>query len=49
MDGAARNLVAEVPDDHFDYYREQVRKQWNEELGRIEITTDDKDERAKFY
>jgi predicted alpha-1,2-mannosidase len=49
MEGAARNLLAEVPDDDFDAYRTQTRNKWNHELGKIRIETNDADERANFY
>lgn len=49
MEGAARNLAAEVPDDDFDKYRTAVQKSWNEHLSRIEIKCDDIDEKVKFY
>ena len=49
MDGAARNLAAEVPTDDFDYYYAQTRRSWNEHLSRIEIACTDSDERTKFY
>lgn len=49
MEGAARNLAAEVPDDDFDKYLAATRKNWNEQLARIEIKCDDYDERVKFY
>lgn len=37
MEGAARNLAAEVPDDDFDKYLAAVQDDWNEQLSRIEI------------
>jgi len=49
MEGAARNLAAEVPEDDFDKYRAATRKAWDEHLSKIEITCDDRDERVKFY
>lgn len=49
MEGAARNLAAEVPDDDFDRCLRIARQTWNEHLSRIEITTSDRDERVKFY
>lgn len=49
MEGAARNLAAEVPDDDFDKYLATTRKNWNEQLSKIEIKCEDKDEKVKFY
>lgn len=49
MEGAARNLAAEAPEDDFDKYLSVTRKNWNEQLSKIEITCDDPDEKVKFY
>ena len=49
MEGAARNLAAEAPDDDFDKYLATTQKNWNEQLSKIEITCDDPDEKVKFY
>lgn len=49
MEGAVRNLAAEVPEDDFDKYLAVTRKNWNEQLSKIEITCDDPDEKVKFY
>lgn len=49
IEGAARNLAAEVPEDDFDKYLAATRKAWDEHLSKIEITCDDSDEKAKFY
>ncbi len=49
MEGAARNLAAEAPDDDFDKYLAATRKNWNEQLSRVEIKCDNRDEKVKFY
>ena len=49
MEGAARNLATEVPEDDFDKYLGATRKAWDKHLAQIEITYDDPDEKAKFY
>ena len=49
MEGAARNLAAEAPEDDFDKYLAVTWKNWNEQLSKIEITCDDPDENVKFY
>lgn len=49
MEGAARNLVAEAPADDFDKYLAVTRKNWNEQLSKVEIKSNDIDEKVKFY
>lgn len=49
MEGAARNLLAEVPDDDFDHCAAQARNKWNRELGKIRIQTSDADDKVNFY
>lgn len=49
MEGAARNLLAEVPDDNFNAYLVQTRQKWNHELGKIKIQTSDIDDKVNFY
>ena len=49
MEGAARNLAAEAPDDDFDKYLSAVRKKWNDQLAKVEIQCEDRDEKVKFY
>lgn len=49
MEGAAANLAAEVPEDDFDKYWTAARQNWNEQLCKIEIKCDDRDEKVKFY
>lgn len=49
MEGAARNLAAEVPDDDFDKYRSAARKRWSDILSVIQIECGDRDEKVKFY
>lgn len=49
MDGAARNLQAEAPEDDFDKYLTQTREKWNHELGKIEVQTDIIDDKVNFY
>ncbi|MDO4164206.1 MAG: GH92 family glycosyl hydrolase [Bacteroides sp.] len=49
MEGAARNLTAEVPTDDFDRYLDAARRNWNEQLAKIEIKCADRDEKVKFY
>lgn len=49
MEGAARNLAAEVPDDDFERYRIEAQHVWDKQLSCIEIRCNDVDERIKFY
>lgn len=49
MEGAAKNLKKEVPEDNFDKYLASAQKMWNHELNKIEVTTPDKDAKANFY
>ena len=49
MEGAARNLAAEAPADDFDKYLAVTRKNWNEQLSKVEITGDNKDDKVNFY
>ena len=49
MEGAARNLAAEASADDFDKYLAVTRKNWNEQLSKVEIKSNDIDEKVKFY
>lgn len=49
MEGAARNLAAELPDDDFDKYRAAARENWNRQLSKIAVKCGDRDEKVKFY
>ena len=37
MEGAAKNLQAEVPENDFDKYLAETKANWNRQLGKIEI------------
>lgn len=49
MEGAAKNLKAEVPEDNFDKYLAVTQNKWNHELSKIEISSPDKDDKVNFY
>ena len=49
MEGAMRNLQAEMPDNDFDKCLASARKDWDERLGKIEIECGNRDEKVKFY
>ena len=48
-EGAAKNLLAEVPDDNFDKYRNLTRDNWNRQLSKIEIVSNNTDDKVNFY
>lgn len=48
-EGAARNLQAEVPDNDFEKYRTAARESWNSQLGKIEVTGENSDDKVNFY
>ena len=49
MEGAERNFMAEAQDDSFDSYLSKAREIWNEALGKVEVSTDNLDEKVTFY
>lgn len=49
MEGAAKNLQAEVPDNNFDKYRTAARERWNKELGKIEVQGTNTEDKINFY
>ena len=49
MEGAEKNLLAEAPHNDFDKYLAASQKEWNEELARVEVKGNDKDDIVKFY
>ena len=49
MEGAMRNLQAEMPDNDFDKCLASARKDWDEQLGKIEIECGNRNEKVKFY
>lgn len=49
MDGARRNVEADIPEWDFESVRGNATKLWNEYLSKIEIETADKDQRTMFY
>ena len=48
-DGAAVNLLAEVPTDDFDKVLALTQENWNKELGKYKVECDDKDRLVTFY
>lgn len=49
MEGAQKNLEAEATHNDFEAYLSEVRKDWNEELGRITVKSDNEEDLVKFY
>jgi predicted alpha-1,2-mannosidase len=49
VDGARRNLDAEIPGWDFDAVRQAARERWNAALGRIEVTGGSDQQRTTFY
>jgi len=49
VEGAAMNLDAEQNGWEFNRIRENARKAWNEQLGKVEISTDDACVKRCFY
>ena len=49
MEGAAKNLQAEVPVNDFDRYHTEAVARWNKELSKIEVNGNNTDDLVKFY
>ena len=49
MDGAAKNLQAEVPENDFDKYLAETKAKWNRQLGKIEVKGSNEDDKVNFY
>jgi predicted alpha-1,2-mannosidase len=49
FEGAKNNLDSEISDWDFAKIKNEAHNQWNEELSKIEITTNNKKERTIFY
>lgn len=49
VEGARRNLEAEVPDWDFDAVRLQAEEAWNKALGRIEVLGGEPEQQRIFY
>ena len=49
MDGAAKNLQAEVPENNFDKYLAETKANWNRQLSKIEVKGDNEDDKVNFY
>ena len=49
MEGAAKNLQAEVPDNDFNRYLAAIETDWNKQLGKIEVEGGTEDQKTIFY
>lgn len=49
MEGAKKNLEAEIPDWNFDKVRKDARQAWNEYLSKIDVTTNNETDKTIFY
>ncbi|MDR2474434.1 MAG: GH92 family glycosyl hydrolase, partial [Bacteroidales bacterium] len=47
--GARNNLLTEIPDWNFDKVKKAAQKQWNDELSKIRISTQNDKDRTIFY
>jgi predicted alpha-1,2-mannosidase len=47
--GAKENLLSEIPEWNFEKVRANTVKQWNDELGKIKISLEDKEKATIFY
>ena len=48
-EGARKNVETEIPGWDFDRIRIDARQAWNDYLAKIDITTDDRDDKTIFY
>lgn len=46
---ADKNLIAEIPDWDFEAVKKASMKEWNKELGKIDIQTNDQEAKTIFY
>lgn len=49
IEQARKNLDAEIPNYDFDQIHNNLKQEWNELLGKIEVEGKDKDDKIKFY
>lgn len=49
MEGARKNLIAEIPDWNFDRVQHQAKESWRNYLSKIKVETDDSDHKEIFY
>ena len=49
LEGARKNLAAEIPHWNFEKIHSDARKIWDRELGRVKVTGATENDRQKFY
>lgn len=49
MDGALRNLKAEIPDWNFEAVKKQGQAEWNKALNKIVVTAQNREQKVNFY
>lgn len=49
IEGAQKNIAAELPHWDFERTKKEAKASWDKELGKIEITESDKDKLSIFY
>ncbi len=49
VDGAKKNMEAELSHWNFEKVKKDANELWNKELSKIEVTSDDKDKKTIFY
>lgn len=49
MEGARKNLQAEINHWNFDKVRKDARDRWNAALGKLSVQSDDEDKKTVFY
>nr|WKN35452.1 GH92 family glycosyl hydrolase [Tunicatimonas sp. TK19036] len=48
-DGAKRNLQTEIPHWDFEQIRQQAQEEWNKQLAKIDVQTDNDSDKTIFY
>ncbi len=49
IEGARKNLEAEIPHWDFDEVKDEAKETWNKELGKIEVNGGTKEQKITFY
>ena len=49
MEGAQKNVEAELPEWNFDKIRKEARQAWNNYLSKIDVTTSNTEDKVIFY
>ena len=48
-EGALNNMKKEVPNWDFEQVKEEARANWNRELNKVQLSSEDEDELTNFY